>query len=242
MNYMPIKNINVTNVFPTEPAPPGLNYYVAIKELPYPADSLVNWNFFLKSVLKESQGRAFTDSWKDLKPMSEYDADVVYSLGYNPVRNTRDWGPVIWGNKVVGTRWNLPQLMAVFEVMVNIKGAVDNLIGTDQMSLFILDDPGVHMVEEAIHRVIVNHKQCFDLYSHTAAGMEPSVWKYGDDKKVTFEVPLQPRRIIEHLTFKVRFFVPQYVYDFAVAYSGVEQYRAMQNLFDIESTGITLEA
>ena len=130
--------------------------------------------------------------------------------------------------------------MSVFEVMLNIKSAVDDLIGTDQMSLFFMDEPEVHQVRAIIHRIIVNHKQCRDLYSQDP-WMEPSVRTYGDDSEITFKVPLQPLMIIDPLVFKLKLRNAQFGCECTVAKEFAEQYQAMQNLFDIEDRGITLE-
>jgi hypothetical protein len=170
----------------------------------------------------------------------EIELDKVHGLGYNPICHRRGWGPIIWGNRVVGTNWNLPQLMTVFEVMTDIKKAVDNLIGTQQMSLFFVDEPEVHQVRAIIHQVIYSHKACRDLYSQDPSN-EPAVWTYGDDSEVTFKVPLQPLMIIDPLVFKLQLCNAQYGCACTVAKEFAEQYQAMQNLFGIEDQGIMLE-
>ena len=46
--FPPLKDVKTTNVFPTEPAPIGLNYYVSIPELRGFDWCRPEWNYFLQ--------------------------------------------------------------------------------------------------------------------------------------------------------------------------------------------------
>src|SRR5882672_1278668 len=113
--YVPLKSINVTNVFPTESAPPGLNYYVATKELPYSHANDWDWFFHnvydaasLMSGLRTSQ--AFGPDWGPVGYITAADQERLYCLGYNTIHQHQGMGPVVWGNQVVGSAWHLPEL------------------------------------------------------------------------------------------------------------------------------------
>jgi hypothetical protein len=246
MNFIPIRKINVTNVWPTEPAPLGLNYYVAIRELQYPSEDIQSWNSFLSraydcnpSIAGTKTPGAFCDWAQNLQPLTAMEREVLWNLGYNPIYYMHGIGPVIYGNDVVGTRWTLPQLMTVFEVMANVKNAVDNLIGTEQMSLFFMDDPEIHRVQSIIYTVITNHRACRDLYCQDLNA--PVVWVDRNDSEVTFTISIHLVMRVDPFIFKLKLRNAKIGCEYTVAKELATEYEAMRHLFDIRNTGILLE-
>jgi len=245
--FIPLQAINVTNVFPKEPAPPGLNYYIPMKELPYFSWCTNDWNIFLRRVYGETGVMAGyktleafgTSWWEGLQNMTAMELDIVHNLGYNPIFYKHGYGPVIWGNEVVGTRWKLPPLMVSLEVMINIKNAVDNLIASEQMSLFFPDDVLVYRVRAIIHQIMNNHRACRDLYCRDLD--DPAMWVNSDNNEATFTIPISPLMLQDSLLFQVKLRNDRTGCDYQVAKESAAEYKAMQQLFNIQDTGILLE-
>jgi hypothetical protein len=249
--YIPIQELNVTNVFPTEPAPPGLNYYVAVKELPYAREELHysrlrDWNTFLyKAYLANNNleglrtSEAFDAQWAYVQYMTAADQDRVHDLGYNPIYRYSGVGPVIWGNEVVGTDWRLPQLMIAVEVMTNIQHAINGILPEFQSSLFVSNTLEEHRIRSTINNVLYRHQIIQDLYYPVAT--EPVVHVRDEHDGVRYFIPIQPLMFMEPLVFEIKLWNGALGCEYRVAKETTAEYRAMQQLFHIRDYGITLE-
>lgn len=244
--YIPIQELNVTNVFPTEPAPPGLNYYVAIKELPCLPWDFHEWNKLLYkahtangNLAGLSTSGAFDYKWAGVQYMTAADLDRVHDLGYNSIFVINGAGPVIWGNEVVGTEWRLPQLMTALDVMINIKHAVDGLLPEFQSDLFISDAHQVHRVRETIYQMICAHQAQGDSYCPTLGG--PAVHVRDEYDGVRYFIPIQPLIFMELIVFEIKLWNGALGCEYRVSKEATAEYRAMQRLFHIKDYGIKLE-
>jgi hypothetical protein len=140
--FLDLRQINVTNVFPTEEAPPGLNYYVATARNPYRFTN--EWNWFLSNVHYVTNGimagprssQAFDTKWESINTVSMADKDALYRLGYNVICYHYGQCPIIWDNRLQGTDWLLSDLMAAVNVIDDIHRTVRNLIKRKQLELF----------------------------------------------------------------------------------------------------------
>jgi hypothetical protein len=208
MTYKVLRQINVTNVFPTEQAPPGLNYYVPIKELPY--SYVWDWDFFLNAVYNETPGmaglktvRAFGPEWANLEYLPGIERDQVQALGYNPIFNMHYVGNVVWGNEVQGSPWRLPDLMSGHEVVEDVSTAVNYLIAKKQFELFPELGQQLNMTAAKVSHVIRGHQELQNLYSIDPN--DPYCYKIVEDWGWRIEVPILPLMAIKPIVLDIRY-------------------------------------
>ena len=208
MTYRVLRQINVTNVFPTEQAPPGLNYYAPIKELPY--SYVWDWDFFLNAVHNETSimaglktARAFGPEWANLEYLPVGERDRLQTLGYNPIFNMHGVGNVVWGNEVQGSPWHLPDLINGHEVVEDIIGTIVFLVEKKQFELFPEIGYQLNMTAAQVTQVIRKHRFNENLYCREVD--EPYCYQIVEDWGWRIEVPILPLMAIKPIVLDIRY-------------------------------------
>jgi nitrogen fixation protein len=208
MGYQHLLKINVTNVFPTEPAPPGLNYYVPIKDLPFVHSW--DWDSFFYDVYETTTimsglrtTTAFGPEWLNLQYLSAADRDRVQTLGYNPLFNMAGVGPVVWGNEVVGSAWHLPELMTGLQVVEDLMKAVNYMLEKKQFELFPELGQQLNMTAAKVSHVIREHRFNQNLYFRDSDDLYG--YKIIEDWGWRIEVPILPLMAIKPIVLDIRY-------------------------------------
>lgn len=111
---------------PTEKAPLGLHYFVATNEYIVPADiERMLWEMFRADQQTQFAGpRASSRSETlakfahvNLKPLNARERDELCDLGYNPICIVHPFGPVVWGNYISESSYDMPEILALVRVL-----------------------------------------------------------------------------------------------------------------------------
>lgn len=114
-------HFTITNVFPTEPAPPGLNYFFNAENVPTPLElSQALHHAYLYDGRLAGRGTAnvFSSDRRWKAPPSAYGRDRLHELGYNYVGIVSALNqPGIWGMNIQGSQHVALDVMSIPELL-----------------------------------------------------------------------------------------------------------------------------
>lgn len=132
--------MNVTNKIPTEPAPNGLNYFIDVEDpsvaIPETMMGLLASSFNVGDTLSPKKLKDFPFRELEHSFITDKGRDQLTKFGYNYVGALRNWGPAIWGDRIQGSNFTLPQVITIFSILQDVGDTAFELF-TDE---FIISD------------------------------------------------------------------------------------------------------